>query len=169
MKRILKLVAALVGLCMVVSVLGAIFNPTKPQSPTASTAPTAITLTRTPEAIETVAPATAVVPATAASPATPIPTSAPRGYVSRAIYGDKWPLVVEDGVLRCSPDGNGFNIVTFTAGQQTYALNGIAKAPKRMAQFGWLPIDDIRVPSKDTKGAWEYDPLPLVRMGLDLC
>ncbi len=135
--------------------------PTKPQ--------TTVAPTRTPETIKTIATASTEVRTTATLPTMSSPTSVPHGYISRVIYGDKWPLVVEDGVLSCTPDGNGFNIVTFTTGQQTYALNGTAKAKKRMAQNGWLPIDDIRVPSKDTKGAWEYDPLPLVRLGLDLC
>jgi hypothetical protein len=57
----------------------------------------------------------------------------PRGYVSRAEFGAKWPLTVDDGVLACTN-----NAVTFTQGGAVYAVNGRAKG-----RTGYLPIEPI--------------------------
>jgi hypothetical protein len=66
--------------------------------------------------------------------------SAPRfhetGYVSRAEFGDKWPLTVEEGVLRCDPRG-ALGAVLFETGGRRYAVNGTAKS------LGHRPIDPI--------------------------
>jgi hypothetical protein len=54
----------------------------------------------------------------------------PRGYVSRAEFGDKWPLTVSDGVLACTN-----NAVTFTHGGRTYAVNGRARGSKKYPEI----------------------------------
>lgn len=78
MKRILKILAFLFGLCMVVSIIGAIFNPTRPNP--ASVAPTdiaatAIVPTRTPEA--SAEPVAATIAPTAGPTDTPMPVTPP--------------------------------------------------------------------------------------------
>jgi hypothetical protein len=50
------------------------------------------------------------------------PTKA-RGYISRADFGQQWPLTVADGVLSCQ---NG--AVTFASGGVVYGVNGTAKS-----------------------------------------
>ena len=64
----------------------------------------------------------------------------PPGYVSRAEFGEKWPLTVDEGELHCSRSK-----VTFTTTDgKVYAVNGTAKAE-------FPPIDPI----------WKTASLPL--------
>lgn len=59
--------------------------------------------------------------------------------ISKQQFGDKWPLSVDSGVVKCLPIGNG--AVVFEAKGKTYAVNGTAQgfAKKR----GFLLIDEI--------------------------
>ena len=58
--------------------------------------------------------------------------------VSRADFGDRWPLTVEEGVLVCSREGSRV-IVTFlvTGSTREYALNASAE------RQGFPPINPI--------------------------
>lgn len=77
--------------------------------------------------------------------------------VTRADFGDEWPLTVEEGELACEADA-----VTFTTGGTTYGVNGLAIGR------GHPEIDPI----------WADDPEglvpkinigPLLQRGLELC
>jgi len=59
--------------------------------------------------------------------------------LSKVQFGDKWPLSVDKGVVKCLPIGNG--AVVFEAKGKVYAVNGTARgfAKKR----GFLLIDEI--------------------------
>lgn len=64
----------------------------------------------------------------------PAPSGPPRGYISSAELGDKWPLTVEEGVLACDRSA-----VTFRTNEgQVYALNGLAMSR------GFLEITPIQ-------------------------
>lgn len=95
-------------------------------------------------------------PAHAQEPAFTIPdqsSDAPNERtVSRADYGNDWPLTVESGTLRCDPP----SAVTFTTEDRTtYWINGTAAS---MADGnGWLDVEAI----------WADDPDPTYE-GLDL-
>ena len=90
--------------------------------------------------------------------ATPAPVP---GAVSRADYGDAWPLTVESGVVRCDL---GHAVVFHAPDGTDYALNGIAMAePEKY---------------KDLHPIWADDPGgiapklsigPLIELGLNLC
>lgn len=78
--------------------------------------------------------------------------------VTRADFGDDWPLTVESGVLACE----GTDSIMFQAGGKTYAV-----VETGITSFG-EPIDPI----------WAHDPndaaskkdlWPLMNAGLDLC
>jgi hypothetical protein len=78
--------------------------------------------------------------------------------VSRADFGDEWPLTVGSGTLSCDGDA-----VTFTTGGTTYGVNGTARTLNE-----WPDIDPIW--AKDPSGlAPKKDIGPLIDRGLDLC
>jgi hypothetical protein len=89
--------------------------------------------------------------------------------ISEGQLDGKWPLTVKSGTLSCKqiPGVKYGKLVTFTAGQDTYALNGTAKghAKKR----GWI---------KDVTPIWKDNPEifgtkinigSLIDRGLELC
>jgi uncharacterized protein DUF2511 len=83
------------------------------------------------------------------------PTAVPKGYVSRALLGEQWPLTVEYGDLACEGQA-----VTFRSPMgDTYAVN--APARSQMKAKGWRDILSI-----DTPGA---DLSLLIDAGLGLC
>jgi hypothetical protein len=90
--------------------------------------------------------------------AAPGSTAAPVGYVSRAELGDAWPLTVDDGVLACR-DGS----VTFTAGGNSYAVNGTAKTATSLPDIDAIWADDPSTPGLKINIA------PLIERGLALC
>ena len=81
--------------------------------------------------------------------------------VTRADFGDDWPLTVESGTLRCEGGGAGIGAVVFVAPDGTeYGVNGLAS--------DYTDIDAI----------WADDPSglvpklsigPLIEAGLELC
>jgi hypothetical protein len=80
--------------------------------------------------------------------------------------GDKWPLVLDGGVLHCASYGPGFGSVLFLSGEVTYAVNGDARTHAR--RNGWVDIEDIARSDSDYPGAqmsWQ----PLIDIGLELC
>lgn len=78
--------------------------------------------------------------------------------VSREDFGDDWPLTVDEGVLACVP---AFAVV-FTAGGETYAVNGQA------ATQGYADIDPIWADDPDGL-APKKNIGPLIDRGLELC
>ena len=61
----------------------------------------------------------------------------PPGYVSRAEFGDAWPLTVGEGVLECDQSRSALGAVVFSAGGRRYGVNGTAKS------LGFPAIDPI--------------------------
>lgn len=160
MKQFLHL--SIIGLVLLMGcgTLRTVTAPTQP--PTATTAATSIP-TATPEPIAV--PATNTIEPTIAVPTnTPAPifTPVPRGYVSKALMGEKWPLSIDEGTIVCdrtaillrAPDGH------------LYAVNGIARA--QVGHFGWLDIRDITLPDPNIAGLI-MNVQPLVDVGLTLC
>lgn len=96
-------------------------------------------------------------------PSPPAPTSIPRGYVSRALMGDAWPLTIDEGTIVCdrtaillrAPDG------------RLYAVNGTALG--QMTAMGWRDIHDIDVPDPSGGSGVIISLQPLLDVGLDLC
>ena len=87
--------------------------------------------------------------------------------VSQKEYGDKWPLTVSAGTLRCI--GPAQSIVIDVPGKGTYAINGTAKTiRKRNPSTGWKLIDDIWRPDPSNKGL-KVNIGPLIDRGLALC
>jgi len=92
----------------------------------------------------------------------PSSRSAQPGFVSRAEFGDRWPLTVESGTLRCEPDyGTALVIVV---GNVKYALNGRARG--QIDQTGWR--DSRELVRKDQDGGLA-NVGPLIERGLALC
>jgi hypothetical protein len=81
--------------------------------------------------------------------------------------GGKWPLLVEDGVVRCNRLTGGVVVVIFRSGDKTYAVNGMAKS--RIDQFGWEDITAIQNMEKTDAGLLKYPITPILDMGLSLC
>lgn len=135
MKRFLPIIVGLVALLCICSVVAVALNPS-------AATPT---------------------PAPTATPAPAQPTPTPAGYVTRAQFGDEWPLSVEDGQLACDSRQH----VTFTSGGVVYALNGTAKgaidngAPYQVIDSIWL--DDPNV------AGLKLSLRPLLDIGLSLC
>jgi Protein of unknown function (DUF2511) len=59
--------------------------------------------------------------------------------ISKDQFGDKWPLSVSSGVVKCLAIGNGS--VVFEAEGKTYAVNSTAKGFANRYEFH--PIEDI--------------------------
>lgn len=77
--------------------------------------------------------------------------------VSRAQYGDAWPLTIESGILAC--DGPGSAVTLIVPGGKRYALNGRARGMHR-----WEDGQDIL-----SEGMTGADLSGLVGAGLALC
>jgi hypothetical protein len=57
--------------------------------------------------------------------------------LTKAEFGEKWPLSVDEGVVRCLA----MSVVVFEANGKTYAVNGTAKGLAK--ERGFLSIDSI--------------------------
>ena len=74
---------------------------------------------------------------------------------------DNWPLTVDSGTLTCRA-----NMVTFSSGGKTYALNGIARSHARRS--GWSEIRPIWRDNPAIPGT-KINIGPLISRGLELC
>lgn len=123
--------------------------------------------TATPDNIELAA-ATVEAQSAATPPArptrTPAPTERPdRATVTAAEYGDKWPFMVESGIVRCVNGRNGIGEVVFSSGGKTYAVNGVAKQTDQYADITPIWKDDPQI-----SGA-KISIGPILDLGLSLC
>jgi len=133
--------------------------PLDTPAPSNTPAPTETsTSTDTPVPTNTPVPPTA----TKAPTAQPASSGASGGKVSRADFGEAWPLTIEEGTLACVP---GNRIVLFANGQ-VYAVNGLARG--NMAQRGWRDIQEIWADAPGDLGL-KKDIGPLIERGLTLC
>lgn len=78
--------------------------------------------------------------------------------VSRAEYGDDWPLTVESGRLRCRPPW----VITFHTGDEAYAVNGMARSR------GYRDIRPIWRDNPDLPGT-KIPITPLITRGRAYC
>lgn len=132
-------VIAAVLICVAVFTLGR--SGTRRAQPTAAAAITETDLTPSPS---------------------PAPTSIPRGYVSKALMGDKWPLSIDEGTIVCDrtaillrvPDGH------------LYAVNGTARS--QVPKFGWIDVREITLPDPNIAGLI-MNVQPIIDQGLTLC
>jgi hypothetical protein len=87
-----------------------------------------------------------------------VPAMAGQEKVSQAMFGDKWPLIVDEGLLSCHGAGE----VTFYHKGKTYAVNGLAKSAGKLdIRPIWKDSEEKYVPKKDLG--------PLINAGLKLC
>lgn len=86
-----------------------------------------------------------------------VSTRAP-GEVRRDDFGEKWPLTVDAGIVRCN---NG--AVTFAAGGVSYDVNGTAMTRNRGRK-----IDEIWAANPTVSGL-KIDISPILDLGLKLC
>lgn len=83
----------------------------------------------------------------------------PGKVVSKADYGEQWPLTVPSGTLRCS----GAGAVTIEVDGTVYAVNGTAMGLKR-----WPDVEKIWAPDPKTEGL-KISIGGLISDGLKLC
>jgi hypothetical protein len=81
--------------------------------------------------------------------------------VTKADYGDDWPLTVESGVLKCLDD-NGLALAIIEVNGVEYQLNGAAKSR------GYDDIDTIWSNNPNIPGT-RVSLSPLIRKALELC
>ncbi|MFS8104661.1 YebY family protein [Lentzea alba] len=88
------------------------------------------------------------------------PTQARRepGEVRREDFGEKWPLTVDAGIVRCQ---NG--AVTFTANGFNYDVNGTAMTKNRGKKIDEIWADNPKVPGL------KINISPIIDLGLKLC
>ena len=72
-------------------------------------------------------------------------------------FGDKWPFTVSEGVLNCQNSA-----ITFTSGNKTYAVNGIASSK------GYVVIDEIWKENPKIPGT-KLSLGPIIEVGQQLC
>jgi hypothetical protein len=145
---------ALIGFLVLCCVVGALVGQRTSQQ-TADVFATIEAGLATPVAVATRAPEPTATP----EPTVSLPPPRPSGEVSRAEFGDTWPLSVESGVLRCLEG----RLVVFDADDgKTYAVNGTASGTKR-----WPEIRELSVPG-EIEGMIK-DLTPLLDRGLALC
>jgi hypothetical protein len=94
--------------------------------------------------------------------------------VRESDLGDKWPLTVSEGFIRCEPVSAVSSAVTFTTlDGSIYALNGIAKGLRSpTGEKRFLPIEPIWLPDRRpgfAKMGLRADIGPLIDLGLKLC
>lgn len=137
---------------------------TPPASSTPIVTTTAVRAEDTPLVTSTPAPLI-----TASPPPSATVVTRPAGAVSRAEFGDKWPLSVESGEMRCvNRTAPGYGQVVFISGGVTYAINGTARTAA--AKNGWVDLSTspIWLNNPSIPGA-KIDISPLLNRGLALC
>lgn len=93
----------------------------------------------------------------------------PHRHVTRAEFGDDWPLTVDAGELTLRSK----NRVLFIVGGRVYALNGTAKAERHffLDQPRYAPIDEIWADAPNPPGLdlrLKKNMGPLIQAGLAL-
>ncbi len=86
-----------------------------------------------------------------------------RRKVSKAEFGDKWPLTVDEGEIECRDTY--FRL--FHHGGRTYALNGLAK--DRAKEHGWLEIKPIWKDNLELGDGFKISLTPLTEAAGNLC
>lgn len=148
--------AALVVACCGLSAIGALFAP-RSATPTPTQSP-ASAVRVVDEAPHT---STPTMP-----PATAAPTATPAGYISKSMFGDKWPLSVEDGVVQCRYGSH----VVFVAGGKVYAVNGIASGAMKAGKEDYVDIREIWVDdARPGHEGLKISITPVIDAGLKLC
>lgn len=94
--------------------------------------------------------------------AAPAPTAAPtdRRTVRKEDYGDTWPFMVDQGIVRCVAPKNE---IVFSSGGKAYAVNGTAKANDLYGDIRQIWRDNPAI--EGTK----IDISPILNLGLSLC
>ncbi|BAU14083.1 unknown protein [Leptolyngbya sp. NIES-3755] len=77
-------------------------------------------------------------------------------------YGDLWAFTVPEGILYCLDPGDGYPSVAFATDNETYAVNGTAKA------LGYPDIEPIWRDDPQISGL-KVDISPFIKKGLELC
>lgn len=119
------------------------------------------TATSEPAAMPTPQPtATAAVPTATLTSPPATPASGPGwANVAAADFGDRWPLTVSAGTLRCE----GSRAVVFETNGRRYAVNGTAAS-----RPGVRPLEEIWAPDPSIAGL-RKNISPLLERGLSLC
>jgi len=168
MRRLLK---GLIFLCIGLTTIAAIVNVLSGGRAINTDLPTTPTSQPQPQNTERIVATSPLIitatPLPTEIPPTPAPTVTPQGLLSKSDIGDKWPLTVESGVVRCTRLTGGVQVVTFETDGKTYAVNGTAKA--RIAQFGWIAIEEIQNRELNDLGLLKYPVTPILDAGLALC
>jgi len=94
------------------------------------------------------------------TPAPRQPTAVPRGYLSRDLLGDTWPLTVDSGTIVCDRSAILFRDPT----DHLYAVNGTALSQAQSK--GWRDIHDLSI---DTGNGTIKSLQPLLDLGTALC
>lgn len=92
-----------------------------------------------------------------------------RQVVSRAEFGEAWPLTVDGGTLRCKfPDADRpqLHALLIEVGADTYALNGVAKT--HAARNGWRDVKEVWRDSPHIPGT-KVPVSPLLERAAVLC
>lgn len=105
-----------------------------------------------------------------------IESDGPQKFVSRSMFGNKWPLTIDKGTLKCLDYGG---VVFITEDGRIYGVNGTAKTYGRTA--GYSDIEDIWADDLETKkslmeagvpeehASYKIDIGLLLEEGLELC
>jgi hypothetical protein len=84
-------------------------------------------------------------------------------YLSEAMLGDKWPLTVSEGIVKCIGPGTA---IVFQTDQGLYTVNGAARG--QMKANGWKDIYEFRKPDPSIAGPF-MNVQPIIDAGLALC
>ena len=85
--------------------------------------------------------------------------------MSQADYGDKWPLMLDVGTLRCEGPG----AVSIMSGEGIiYSVNDTAKRWSRTNNLAWEDIDALWASDPSAEGR-KMKLEPLIADGLALC
>jgi hypothetical protein len=83
--------------------------------------------------------------------------------ISKAQFGDKWPLTINKGVVKCTKN----NAVVFEAEGKTYAVNGAAQG--LAYEMGYHSLSAIRIPDLAIGGKAKKSISPVLDSGVKLC
>ena len=125
-------------------------QPTEVSTPVPTPIPTETPIDSVAATME--AAANVVVPTSA-----PAPTSHPRGYVSKATFGEEWPLTVDEGLMDCLKPQRVFFLSLDK--QRVWAVNVLAR--QEIKDKGWSDVEEIHKEGVHLE--------PLIAVGLKLC